>query len=313
MAAPLVSIIIPVYNGANYLREAIDSALAQTWLHCEVVVVNDGSQDDGATETIALSYGPRIRYIAKENGGVASALNMGIEHMRGEFFSWLSHDDMYHLEKIAVQMDYVLALPENEQADMCLFTDYAVVNSLGKKLFTVQVDGDTLRQKPFLAVFKHMLNGCTALISKQLLLKAGPFQNLPTTQDYDMWFRFVRLAPLHHLACSTLLSRHHERQGFRTQAARNEASETFIRLLASMTKEEMQACSPTCGEFFAEIGRSICELDLPALHSYVWSHASFASKTAYAFSPKRIIKRSMNALGLLSLIRKFRNNYLKRP
>ena len=69
---PLVSIVIPVYNGSNYLAEAIDSALAQTYPHCEVVVINDGSADGGATEAVALQYGHRIRYFAKENGGVAS-------------------------------------------------------------------------------------------------------------------------------------------------------------------------------------------------------------------------------------------------
>ena len=72
---PRVSIIIPVYNGANYMREAIDSALAQTCSDIDVIVVNDGSRDDGATAEIARSYGGRIRYLEKENGGVSSALN----------------------------------------------------------------------------------------------------------------------------------------------------------------------------------------------------------------------------------------------
>ena len=85
---PLVSIVIPVYNGSNFLRDAIDSALAQTYPRVEVIVVNDGSTDGGATEAIAKSYGSRIRYFAKENGHVASALNYGIARMEGEYFSW---------------------------------------------------------------------------------------------------------------------------------------------------------------------------------------------------------------------------------
>ena len=80
----MISIIIPVYNGANYMKIAIDSALAQTYENTEVIVVNDGSQDNGKTEEIALSYGDKIRYFAKENGGCASALNFGISKMRGE-------------------------------------------------------------------------------------------------------------------------------------------------------------------------------------------------------------------------------------
>src|SRR5512140_3857263 len=103
---PLVSVVIPVYNGANYLREAIDSALAQTYPHVEVIVVNDGSNDGGRTRAVATSFGSRVRYFEKENGGVASALNLGIREMRGAFFSWLSHDDVYYPEKIARQVAY---------------------------------------------------------------------------------------------------------------------------------------------------------------------------------------------------------------
>ena len=107
MGKPLVSIVIPVYNGANYMKEAIDSALNQTYPNCEVIVVNDGSNDNGATEKIALSYGDRIRYIKKENGGVATAVNRGIKEMKGEYFSWLSHDDYYYPQKIEKQIEAI--------------------------------------------------------------------------------------------------------------------------------------------------------------------------------------------------------------
>jgi len=68
IASPLVSIVIPVFNGSNYLGQAIESALAQTYPHCEVLVVNDGSNDDGQTERIALSYGDRLRYLSSLTG-----------------------------------------------------------------------------------------------------------------------------------------------------------------------------------------------------------------------------------------------------
>jgi glycosyltransferase involved in cell wall biosynthesis len=104
MQNPRVSIIVPVYNGSNYMREAIDSALAQTWPNTEVIVVNDGSRDDGATEAIVRSYGDRIVFVNKPNGGVGSALNAGIRAMSGDIFCWLSHDDRHHPEKTAVQV-----------------------------------------------------------------------------------------------------------------------------------------------------------------------------------------------------------------
>ena len=82
---PKVSIVIPVFNGSNYLKEAIDSALAQTYKNIEIIVVNDGSDDKGETEKIAKSYGSKIKYFKKENGGVATALNFGIKKMTGKY------------------------------------------------------------------------------------------------------------------------------------------------------------------------------------------------------------------------------------
>jgi hypothetical protein len=111
---PLVSIVIPVYNGANYLAEAIDCALAQTYPHIEILVVNDGSRDEGATREVALGYGDKIRYIEKENGGVSTALHTGIMNMKGDYFSWLSHDDIYQPKHIETQ---VAALNSKPGAD----------------------------------------------------------------------------------------------------------------------------------------------------------------------------------------------------
>ena len=81
---PLISIVIPVYNGSNFMADAIDSALSQTYKNIEIIVVNDGSTDGGKTEEIALSYGDKIRYYSKENGGVSSAVNLAIQNMKGE-------------------------------------------------------------------------------------------------------------------------------------------------------------------------------------------------------------------------------------
>ena len=103
---PLVSIVIPVYNGENYLEEAIESALAQTYNNIEIIVVNDGSVDN--TDAICKKYKNKIRYFKKENGGVASALNLAIEKMQGKYFSWLSHDDLYFPQKIENQINFLV-------------------------------------------------------------------------------------------------------------------------------------------------------------------------------------------------------------
>lgn len=118
---PLASIVIPVYNGADYLKEAVDSALGQTYPNCEVIVVNDGSADGGRTERAALSYGDRIRYFSKENGKVSTALNLGLKNMRGEYFAWLSHDDVFYADKIEKQIQAMERSGRRMAAASCNF------------------------------------------------------------------------------------------------------------------------------------------------------------------------------------------------
>ncbi len=99
---PLVSIIIPCYRQAQYLKEAIDSALAQTCAAIEIIVVNDGSDDD--TEGVAKRYGTRIQYIYRANGGLPAARNTGIARARGTYLKFLDADDSLHPEQIAWQV-----------------------------------------------------------------------------------------------------------------------------------------------------------------------------------------------------------------
>jgi glycosyltransferase involved in cell wall biosynthesis len=101
---PLVSIVIPVFNGSDYVTLAISSCLNQTYSNIEVIVVNDGSTDQGATRAIAQSFGNRIRYYEKENGGVATALNFGIKKALGTYIEWVSHDDAITPTKIEKQI-----------------------------------------------------------------------------------------------------------------------------------------------------------------------------------------------------------------
>lgn len=233
---PLVSVVIPVYNGANYLQEAIDSVLEQTYSNIEVLVVNDGSNDQGQTEAIARSYGDKVQYLYKDNGGVATALNLGIEYMRGEYFAWLSHDDVWPSGKIQAQIDCLAGLPSHQTI---IFGDYAVTDSALRTKYVVHMDHALAMQKPLYTVFRGMLNGCTMLIPKECFDTVGFFKELPTTQDYEMWFRLVRLFPIYHLQEILLYSRQHDVQGSLAQTAVEEASTLWINLMSSLTPEEI--------------------------------------------------------------------------
>src|ERR1043165_3045241 len=106
---PLVSVIIPVYNGARHLRAALESVFAQTYRSFEVIVVDDGSVDESAI--IAQSF-PEVRYIHQTNCGVAAARNHGIEAARGEFLAFLDQDDLWTPDKLRLQIEYLLSHPE---------------------------------------------------------------------------------------------------------------------------------------------------------------------------------------------------------
>jgi len=210
----LVSIIIPVYNGSNYIREAIDSALGQSYPDIEILVVNDGSDDNNKTRDIALSYGAQIRYFEKNNGGVSSALNLAIKNMKGEYFSWLSHDDIYHKNKISVQIEALkkagnmllpvysaweqLRMPERVASE---WTNHK--NRYSKKYF----------ESGLFAVTIGLISGCSLLIHKIYFEKYGLFdEKLKTTQDYAKWFEMFKDQRMLYIEQPLVQSRIHKEQ-----------------------------------------------------------------------------------------------------
>lgn len=115
MANPLISCIIPVFNGERYLGEALDSILAQTYRPIEIIVIDDGSTD-GTGELVAR-YGDRIRYFRQNNEGAPTARNAGLSAARGAFIAFLDSDDLWHPEKLERQMARFEARPE---LDLCV-------------------------------------------------------------------------------------------------------------------------------------------------------------------------------------------------
>lgn len=210
---PKVSIVIPVYNGANFLGEAIESAIAQTYANLEIIVVNDGSTDDGETESIAKAYGEKIVYYSKKNGGVASALNYGIEKMTGQFFSWLSHDDLYVHTKVEDQVRYLLSFPQKDNIAIASNSIALYENGLKKherieaRIFDNYFD-------IFLATSSKVgLNGCSLLLPRDVLQSVGGFNvRLPVTQDYDLWYRLKDICRFKLLPKSLVIYRHHDKQ-----------------------------------------------------------------------------------------------------
>ncbi len=232
MDTPKVSIVIPVFNGADFLREAIESALGQRYQNIEVIVVNDGSTDGGASEAIALSYGGRIRYLWKPNGHVASALNFGIRHMHGEYFSWLSHDDMYLPDKVEAQ---VRALDRHDPRTV-VYGDFEALDLATGAIRAVQLPDTPPECFRWFLTVNNSLHGCTLLIPRICFDECGLFNEaLRTTQDYDMWFRIAAHFPFVHAPGIGVRSRLHPAQG--SNQLRGIAMEECDMLLAGFVRE----------------------------------------------------------------------------
>lgn len=110
MKEPLVSVIIPNFNYAHYLTQAVDSVLAQTYLNLEIMVVDDGSTDD--SEATLRNYGSRVRWISQQNQGVAAARNLGVSQTTGEFVAFLDADDLWLPAKLEQQVKRFAADPD---------------------------------------------------------------------------------------------------------------------------------------------------------------------------------------------------------
>ena len=187
-----ISVAMPVFNGGRYFELALQSALAQTYENLEIVVVNDGSNDNGETAAIAEKYAalhPHIKYVYQENRGAGGALNTALAKMTGDIFTWLSHDDLFEPNKTARQVEFFNRL---NQPDAMLFSDWYLIGPEGELLSEIKYNHDELVQKPRLALLGGKINGVTLFIPKHILLEAGGFdEQYRFVQDYDLWNKLI--------------------------------------------------------------------------------------------------------------------------
>ena len=247
---PLVSVVIPVYNGENYMREAIDCVIAQTYEHIEILVVNDGSTD--STEEIALSYGAKIRYFSKENGGVSTALNLGIANMSGEYFSWLSHDDLYTPDKIEKN----IAALDLSAPTRIVYSDYYSIDEKGKPCGTTVSAGKLHRSADcelgLFPVIKGLIHGCSLLIHRSHFERVGVFdESLRATQDYELWFKMFRNQRLIYIPEPLVMGRIHPTQtGFISDKTIPEGEALWTNMLKNLTDDEMRSLDGSVRHFW---------------------------------------------------------------
>jgi len=172
---PLVSVIIPVYNNDKYLREAIESALHQTYEPIEIVVVDDGSTDSSGR--VAKGFASAVRYIYQDNGGVSSALNRGIEASQGNFLSFLDSDDLWNNEKLMHQMAAFEEIPDTDMVFGHVKEFHSPeLDEVQKKSLLIHDDA-----KP------GIMKGCM-LVKRYSFFRVGPFDTRWQVGDFLDWY-----------------------------------------------------------------------------------------------------------------------------
>ena len=188
---PLISVVIPVYNGEKTIAETIESVLNQSFSNFEIVVINDGSQDS-TLDVLSNIQDPRIKIFSYPNAGLSASRNRGFDQSSGEFIAFLDADDLWTPDKLEAQL---AALQDNPDAAVAYsWTDFIDETSQFLKPgphFTIS--GDVY---PELLRGNFLANGSNPLIRRQALIKVGSFdESLPASEDWDM---YLRLAARYH-------------------------------------------------------------------------------------------------------------------
>ena len=194
---PLVSVIIPVYNGENFIENTIDSALKQTYRNIEVIVVDDASTDS-SREKISLYRDPRIKKIyLKENHHICYCGNVGFEHAVGKYIALIGHDDCWRSDKLEKQVTF---LEEHPSYGLC-FTWVNVIDEDNHckntenynfyKLFC----NDNFKKEYWsrkLIIDNNCFCAPSACIRSEVLKQTGYYRyGLVQLQDYDLWLRVL--------------------------------------------------------------------------------------------------------------------------
>ena len=181
----LVSVIIPTYNRPEFLVQAIESVLCQTYPNIELIVVNDGSTDD--TEEWLRPYMDRIKYIRKNNGGTASAVNAGLEEAKGKYIARLDDDDLFMPEKIEKQVKVF-----EENPDVGLVTSGCLLVDTSDRILVAEEPPDFSEYGPFVSLLlRYSLFQAAVMVRRECHEKVGIYRDT-FAEDYDMFLRISK-------------------------------------------------------------------------------------------------------------------------
>ena len=212
---PRVTVLMPVYNGAKYLKEAIDSILSQSYADFEFLIINDGSTDH-SLEIIKSYSDNRIHLINNdENIGVARSLNKGIQLARGEFIVRMDADDISLPNRIMRQVEY---MDKNLGIGISgTWLKHIIQNDIDNLIWKFQTDPNMIR---FLLLFYNPMGHNTVILRKKFFISNKLFYrpSYETAEDYDLWVRASFFFPITNIPeVLVLYRRHYEQVGFKNK------------------------------------------------------------------------------------------------
>jgi glycosyltransferase involved in cell wall biosynthesis len=176
MEQPLISCIVPVFNGERYLREALDSILAQTYRPLEIVIADDGSTD--GTAAVVATFGDQVRYIRQANQSPSSARNLGIRVATGDFIAFLDADDLWHPQKLERQIDRFNTRPE---------LDYCVTHAQNFWIPEMNAEAEKYQRHRISRPLPAYVTG-TLMARRALFNTVGLFNSALAHGDSTDWF-----------------------------------------------------------------------------------------------------------------------------
>ena len=187
---PVVSVIVPAYRVTDFIGEALDSVLAQTFTDYEIIVINDGSPDSEALERALEPYMSRIIYIKQENRGVSAARNTGIAAARGSLLAFLDGDDTWLPNYLEVQVARIQADPTIDvlYPNVLLFGGSS---EAGEEFMTAcPSNGEVTFER--LLLQECNVSNCS-IARREMIISAGLFdESLPSVEDFDLWLRVIK-------------------------------------------------------------------------------------------------------------------------
>jgi Glycosyl transferase family 2 len=239
---PLASVVIPTYNRAHVIGEAIDSVAAQTYRDFEIIVVDDGSSD-GIAARLAACTSPITLIKREANGGVSAARNDGIRHSRGDLVCFLDSDDVYLPRRLETAVEYLAAHPR----DGAVYTDMLVEFAPGEpRTSWVKSPGAV----PSGRIFDRLLQtdayrlACmpTITVRRTVLEAVGGFdESLSFGEDTELWWRIARATCIGYIAEPTCVARPSPREepaGSRASADRVAATHKVLTAYEGLTPRE---------------------------------------------------------------------------